>query len=936
MAFVLLLVALTTAAYTQVLFPTGDNGQYGFLMTAVQKRVPLANSGGVSVTQPPYNSSYSTFGDSGSPINPSQYYGGTAPFSTSRWWSRLACQKSNTQYTAGIGMPYTYTGVFNLYRSITMPYFGFSISRPYTHSLTEIDATNVCGQVGIGMFKTRSSRLSDGAPTFFAAPTLWDLLAGVPLPIPTRATYSVREIGNMSVEMTYESTDGLQRARIQMSQITPYISITLKPGTSICLNSYYRDSRGDFERFFLVDIHSSFPSVTLGATMKQYRTTVYPPFLGDSPIGLSQTSITRFSMAINPPATVSHLLSGDVIVTASNSTLLNTTLTLLPEKYYIATPINPSDPNTWVDIDTAVVGKILSSRPVLSLSAFVSSTSRNGYCTLTYASDSGQAITFVPSLSMLTAGVISGAEAITPLPQPAGVNRWLTPQGPTSVYQSSTGSFNVSYPLIVPPPLGKFDIYSAFDANSLRRLSFIFNRDLQALYVIDVANDSFNVSVNKIFTFAQMTYAIANFPAELLVDVYLPPLRKHLFDVFEELITSSRQEIRLGYNSQLFTVATGNQEYGASQNASFGDNHVGQYGMMLFTYYILVSLQFDDTARRYMRDRYQSIMVDLMRDFAQPYTTDQYISSMRHFDYGVGLSWQNSSIVEASSLQVAQVINGYYASWLVSTLFGDVKLRDFYRAILSIELATHQNYRLVPLSSSGGSTSNQIYSMREQATSLFRNIPHSVMEGGFGSPGNYSPNGATVYLLQGGELILHGVRNQHPDYRYLVEFVSPNSIGDFTANSYFHPMTPMTTQLVPLSMGISLGQYMMTTFGHHSALNSLNGALSPRVTDSASSPEIFSFDSSTGLPVSVLSLESTVASYTTTQAAYNLDQYAMAYVLNYTWAGANIPPDTCSVIPSNEVPDYLIPVMQYNKLGFRDSNTVLWIMFVITAYGPRK
>src|SRR3954469_10491727 len=74
MSLIILGIALTTSSYTQIDFPTGNDGMYGFVMKSVQTRVPLSNAGGSTVSPPPYNADYTTFGVSaGAPINPTAY-----------------------------------------------------------------------------------------------------------------------------------------------------------------------------------------------------------------------------------------------------------------------------------------------------------------------------------------------------------------------------------------------------------------------------------------------------------------------------------------------------------------------------------------------------------------------------------------------------------------------------------------------------------------------------------------------------------------------------------------------------------------------------------------------------------------------------------------------------------------------------------------------
>ncbi len=936
---VLIAVALVTASYINVEFPTGDTGDYGFLMKAVQPRVPLARVGGSAVSQPFYNPQYTTFGISpGAPISPAEFYATSKPFSTCAWWSRLVSQKSPTAYTPN--MPYVYCGTFNLYRSVAVPSFAITIARPYALGGANITATKVCGQETTGtQIHTRAFNISDVAPTCFTAPILWSVAQNRPYIIGTEMSYSAAEgRGNMTTELLYSTPLTGESLNITLSQMVPYVVYTLSPGSSVSLNSLYRDANptGAYVTIKLVNPMAVGPlPITIpGATLMTFTTEIVAQLFPPAPqqIGLSQTSIVTFQVAISPPATVTQLANFTVIVTADGSPILPTRLVLQPSKYAIAHPHDATKPTTWIHLDTLVSATMLGATPVTALRGFVSATSRNGHGVITYASDSGQPLFFVPSLSMLNVGKMSGASPVETLAVPNGVNHWLSPQGVTSVYVAPSGRFDVAYPLFEPPAFGAFDIYSAFDANSLKRLSFIFNRDLEALYAIDISNDPFYVSVRKLFTFAQMTYAVFHYPAAVLVNVLLPPLRKHLLESLDALIQSDRNELKLGYNQQLFTVATADPQYGSSQNQMFGDNHVGQYGMLLFTYYIAVSIQFDNSARRAIRDRYQTVMVDLMRDFAQPYVNDPYIPSMRHFDYGVGISWQTSSIIEASSLQVSEVINGYYASWLVASLFGDNKLRDYYRAILSIEMATHQEYRLASLTPQASSTSNvaAIYRMIQAANALYTNC--TLTEFGTGPPGGYATLGTIVYLVQGGEIVLHGVRNNHPDYGYLLDNIKPNTVADFSTATFYRPMTPLTMSIIPLSMGINLNAFETVVFTATQGIIGL-GAL---VQGTTHRPEVFAYDVNTGLPAQVLTLESSPAPFMTIQAAYSLSSYAVNYVTNFTWAGASLPPETCAIIPSGDLPSYLAPVVQYNRLGVLDSNTVLWIQFVITSFNGNR
>lgn len=925
----LTVIAVITAAYTTVEFPTSNEGQYGFLMKSVQPRVPLANSGGGTVSAPPYNSGYTGFGISpGAPINPIAFYTSSVPFSTCAWWSRLVSQKAPTDYTPS--MPYIYCGTFNLYRSKTVPSFAFTIARPYGLGAVDITATQVCGQQVPATLRSRSLNVSDGAPTCFTAPILWNNGASRPYVINSEMNYSARETGNMTTEINYNTPATGESLRIILSQITPYVAYTISSGATVALNQYYRDDPfNSYQVIPLINVMASGPPpmTSTGVTHMVFKTQILTPPVNPAkpPLGLSQTSIVIFEITFDVPVTVAQLVDYTVLIT-TNST---TAVTILPTRYYIADPKNTVDPTDWMHFDQLVVSTILGASLPRRLTAFVSNTSSGGSATLTYTSSTGQPIFFIPSLSMLAVGKISGATPVNSLPPPIGINYWLSPQGATSVYIAPSGSFNVSYVLIEPPRLGMFNIYPSFDANSLKRLTVIFQRDLEALYAIDIANDSFYTSVRKIFTFAQYTYAVFNYPASSIVNVLLPPLRNHLGIALDALIQTDVTHAQLGFNPNLFTIATGSQQYGDSQNQMFGDNHVGQYGMILYTYYILVSIQSDNTARRAMRDRYQSVMVDLMRDFAQPYVTDQYIPSMRHFDYSVGLSWQTSSIIEASSLQVSEIINGYYASWLVAQLFGDNKLRDYYRAILSIEMATHQEYRLAPLAPQGESSIAPIYQMIVSSNGLFDNIQGHLREAGIGPPLTYTQYGTVVFLLQGGQIVLHGVSNDHPDYRYLLDNINPNTVADFSTSTFYRPMTPLTIGVVPLTLGINLNSFQTTVFVATAGLAGSSGV-------SASSLQVLSHDSATGLPVTLLTLQDNPASFMTVQGSYSLTGYARNYVVNYTWAGANLPEETCAIIPASDLPTYLSPVIQYNRLGVLDSNTILWIQYVILANGPRN
>lgn len=934
LALLILGIALTTAAFTQIEFPTGNDGTYGFLMKSVQSRVPLANSGGGTVSPPAYNPQYQTFGvDTGAPIDPMFYYKSTVPFSTSKWCSRLISQNSPTSYTPS--MPFTYTGPFNLYRSLAVPSFGISVARPYSYGSASIPASEVCGQSATNLVSI-SANLTDAIPTFFCAPILWNITASRPYILGTEMTYTAREAGNMSIEMTYQTTTGESIARIILSQIVPYVVITLSPGTSISLNTYYRDF-GGYSVIDLVNTMASSPPpiTTPNATLMEFRTIPLAMWVGGQPpIGQSLNSTVQFSLKLSVPSTVNQLTDNQVIITADGDPVNSTTLTILPTRYYISSPksTDPGSPLDWIFFDTVVAATILDANPIQALKSFVSSTSRNGVCTLTYSTDSGQPLIFIPSLSMFAVGSMAGAAPIPGIPGQTYTNYWLSPQGATQCYIATTGRLDVSYPLVDLPSFGTFDIYSAFDANSLKRLSYIFNRDLEALYAIDIQNDSFYTSVRKIFTFAQMTYAVFNYPASLIVNALLPSLRNHLMETFDALVVTNRDSVRLGFSPTLFTIATGDPQYGSCQNQVFGDNHVGQYGMMLFTYYIIVSIQFDNTARRYARDRYQSIMIDLMRDFAQPYATDQYIPSMRHFDFGTGISWQTSSIIEASSLQVSEVLNGYYACWLVSSLFGDTKLRDFYRGILSVELATHQEYRLACLTPSVPVQPNSsvIWQMISAAGALYENC--SVTELQTATPSFYQAQGGTiVYLIQAGQLVKHSIRTNHPNYRYLVEFNNPNTVADHSTIVFYRPMSPLTVGIVPLTLGITLNSFQDVSF----QLAAANTEHPSTITDPLASPNIIAYNLTTRLSVQLLTQQENPSSFMTIQAAYSLSQYAQAYVTTYTWAGANLPDGICAIIPASDLPDYLAPVVQYNKLGIQDSNTVLWIVYVITAYGPR-
>lgn len=925
LGFILLVVTLLFSSYTVVEFPTSNDGAYGFLMKSVQTRIPLSNSGGGTVSPPPYNPNYATFGvDPGAPINATAFYTATsAPFSTSRWWSRLASQKAAT-YTNT--MPYTYSGPFNIYRNIPLPSFAFSIARPYSYGTASIPGTPVCS---IPQPTSVSPNVTDSYPTFFMAPILWNPSTQKPFIIPEEMGYSVREIGNMGIEMLYQQhsasggSGGNEALRIVLNQIMPYITLILSAGSSMSLNSYYRtqENINDYAPVKLTITSSPLtPPFTIPSTTMLTFATQTQQVLGGSPIqGVSSSSVVNFTVMFSVPVTVSQLADTTVIITTLNSV----NLTVLPTRYYIEQAIT-SSPTDWMIFDQTVTSVILQAAAesiiITPLDCFVTSTSSG---VLTYTNGTlNQPLIFIPSLSMLSVGIISGASVIP------GNNYWLSPQCQTAAYIAPSGSFSVTYPLIKPPPFGKFDIYSAFDANSLKRLNTIFARDLQALYAIDIPNDSFYTSVRKIFTFAQLTYAVFNFPAAVIVNVWLPPLRTHLMEIFDALLTTNINNVRLGYSPTLFTVATGSQQYGESQNQMFGDNHVGQYGMLLFTYYILVTIQFDNTARRYTRDRYQSIMVDLMRDFAQPYNTDSFIPSMRHFDFGVGISWQTSSIIEGSSLQVAEVLNGYYACWLVSQLFGDNKLRDFYRTILSIELATHQEYRLTPLS--GGTTT--INQMITASADIFKNSKRKeskTLDAGF-----YRGLGTTVFLIQNGEIIKHAIRTDSPDYRYLTDNVNLNTVADFASAVFYRPMTPLTIGLINLTQGINLNAFQDATFQLSFSL-SLQNTPPQFVEGVPPNPFITAYNPETGNATLIQSLENNPSSFITVQGAYSLSSYAQVYVTNNTWAGANLPPDECAVIPSSSLPDYLSPTMQFNKLGVLDSNTVYWMQFVITAYGPR-
>lgn len=241
LGLVILVIALTTSAYTNIEFPTRNTGAYGFLMKTVQSRVPLARVGGGTVSAPPYNSDYSTFDVStGAPIDPTAYYNSTTPFSTSAWWSRLVCQKAPTTYTSA--QPFVYCGTFNLYRSKQIPSFAISIARPYALGSADIPATEVCGQVLTGDVNSRAFNISDVAPTYFMAPILWNISATRPYFIGSEMTYSAIEAGNMTAEMSYNAFASGNSLRVTLTENSPYIVCNLAPGSVMSLNSFFRDT----------------------------------------------------------------------------------------------------------------------------------------------------------------------------------------------------------------------------------------------------------------------------------------------------------------------------------------------------------------------------------------------------------------------------------------------------------------------------------------------------------------------------------------------------------------------------------------------------------------------------------------------------------------------------------------------------------------------
>lgn len=913
----ILFIAFVTASYSKIDFPSTNDGIYGFIMLDVINRVPLSTSGGGYVTQPPYNPNYTTFKiSSGAPINPLAYLGGQTngkPISTSRWWSRMASQKSPTSYTPD--MPYTYTGVFSFYRSIAAPSFGISITRPYSLFEQPIEASNNCGQTMAGLFRSLSWRVSDGAPTFFMAPAVWDTLYSLPvIPDGVNAILNVYETNNMSASLNYTSSIGMS-FNMKITQLSPYLVLHINRQSSICINTYLRDNiipggNPSWSVIPLTDLMNVIPvPVETGVTLKKYETQVVSPvYVGRlPPVGESQTSMVRFTISFNNPVTITTMPSGEIIVTADFAT----DLFILPTRYYIADPLIPTNPTNWVNLTSDVENFILSARPVTTLKGVFSSTiTRDNKCIISYITDDNKPLIFIPSISMRDVGMIVDA---TPIPSATDEgNFWLTQQGPCKIYVASSGTLNVKYPLIDPPPTGSFDIYNGFDAWSTERLSRLFAMDLQTLQDLNPDTDTFEEYVRKMFGFAQLSNAVYNYPASSVTNVYLPGLTKSLFNAMDVLMTSKRIGLRLGFNNQLNMVSPEISTYGESQNISFGDNHIVLYGLILMTYFILVNMQQTNSARRYTIDRYQSIMVDLLRDFAQPYDTDNYIPHLRHFDYGIGLSFQTSSITGMTSLNSGEILYGYYAAWLCSQLWGDKNLTNFYRAILSIEMVTHRQYKLTPLLSNGiVPTYSSVIAAIDRASSLFINCGTKV-EHSLASPAFFKTYGSAVLLLYCGEVIIHSVRTQHPDDTYLVNYKHPNTVGDYAVNSFIRPVNPLMDQYLPTEYGASLNTFMTNVFVQNAGFTT------------------------TSLAVGIqrpISIDHTVSLYITAQAAYSLSGYARTYVETNYWPGANLPENTCAIIPSSEIPYYLEFYMQYNRLGPMDTNSQLWMWYITKAYG---
>ncbi len=160
---------------------------------------------------------------------------------------------------------------------------------------------------------------------------------------------------------------------------------------------------------------------------------------------------------------------------------------------------------------------------------------------------------------------------------------------------------------------------------------------------------------------------------------------------------NSNVRLTFGYTPDMKQMGVMDGDPGGSFGNRFGNDHIIHNGYIIFAIYLYLTMK-NSTEED---ELFRPFILALMRDVAQPYPDDSFFPRMKHFDFAQGVSWLAGVTDEANTESCSEVINGYYACYLMAKRFGDSRLAQFYKAILTLEISVNQEIRFFGIEGHG-------------------------------------------------------------------------------------------------------------------------------------------------------------------------------------------------------------------------------------------
>jgi hypothetical protein len=208
----------------------------------------------------------------------------------------------------------------------------------------------------------------------------------------------------------------------------------------------------------------------------------------------------------------------------------------------------------------------------------------------------------------------------------------------------------------------------------------------------------------KLLNLAQLVYVsqyINDDPSSY--NTYMPLLKQNIQDfysmpdagsdptMFAAITPTSNRQLSLGYNSLIKCITIKDPDPNGNYLNGQGQDQIIHFGYIIISFFLYFICQTDLPTQLAEIAKYSPLVIQLMRNIAQPYLDDPSISSIKHFDSYYGISWLATNVDGQNTESCSEVIMGYYACYLMAQLLADVQLTQFYKAILTLEI--ENNYR---------------------------------------------------------------------------------------------------------------------------------------------------------------------------------------------------------------------------------------------------